>query len=430
MNTSQHAYQENLSTSTAICQLSENLFEATDSNQIAVLLAVDQSAAFDTVAHKILIAKLARYNCSKQSLDWFSDYLSNRSQFVSIGGKSSRIKSLVSGVPQGSIIGPILYIIYTNEMSDIMRIKYDCQHLQQDQEFLFGSNCQTCGNITSYADDATLTSISNSRITNQDKLKDGLNEIDKYLSNNKLAINRTKTMISEVMIGQKRARTGGTPPTLEEIEPDGSTKIIKCKSEIKLLGITLQDNITWGAHLETGEEAILPELRRTMGIFRHIGGSIPWRTKKMLIEGKIISRLRYLTAIWGGTTERYLDKTQALLNCAARFISKKDKRTGTQELMESCKWMTVREMTVQSSLLLLWKVFWLRSPNHLTGKIHLDENNWTTTEQPRLLHTTYSWRIRAAENWNSLPREVRELKSLPKFKLETKKWLIASREPG
>ena len=87
MNTSQHAYQANLSTSTAICQLVDSLYAATDSNQIALLLAVDQSAAFDTVDHKILLAKMKKYNCSNQSLRWFNNYLSFRSQFVSIGGK-------------------------------------------------------------------------------------------------------------------------------------------------------------------------------------------------------------------------------------------------------------------------------------------------------------------------------------------------------
>ena len=67
------------------------------------------------------------------------------------------------------------------------------------------------------------------------------------------------------MIGQKRARTVGAPPSLEERNKDGEMTTINCKTEVKLLGITLKDNITWGAHLDSGEEAILPELRKTIG---------------------------------------------------------------------------------------------------------------------------------------------------------------------
>ena len=117
---------------------------------------------------------------------------------------------------------------------------------------------------------------------------------------NRLTINRSKTTIAEIMIGQKRARTGGPPPSLEEREKDGSIKTINCKNEVKLLGITLQDNITWGAHLDSGEEAILPELRKTLGILKHLGRAIPEKSRRLLSEGKIVSRLRYLVAIWGG----------------------------------------------------------------------------------------------------------------------------------
>ena len=98
--------------------------------------------------------------------------------------------------------------------------------------------------------------------------------------------------------------------------------------------------------------------------------------------------------------------------------------------MEYCKWMTTREMATHSSLLLLWKVFWIRLPVSMTRKIHLDGDHIAITEEPRLLHTTSSWRIRATESWNLLPKEIREQQSLPIFKRETKKWLLALRDPG
>ena len=228
MNISQHAYRANHSTSSAICQLLESLYEATDSNNIATILAIDQSAAFDTVKHELLIKKLKKYNCGENTLRWITSYLSYRSQYVYIGGKSSSMKPVHSGVPQGSIIGPLLYIIYTNEICDVMRIKQNCQHLPDNLEYLFGHSCNECGMITSYADDTTLINRSNSRTQNQRKLIEGLDSLETFCNNNSLTINRSKTTISEVMVGQKRVRTSGNPPTLTEVD-----RKWKCESNQK-----------------------------------------------------------------------------------------------------------------------------------------------------------------------------------------------------
>ena len=88
ININQHAYRPNHSTTTAICQISDNLYEATDQNLISVLLAVDQSSAFDTVDHCFLLEKLRKCSCSPNAIKWFTNYLNFRTQYVSIGGKA------------------------------------------------------------------------------------------------------------------------------------------------------------------------------------------------------------------------------------------------------------------------------------------------------------------------------------------------------
>ena len=146
-----------------MCQLSETLNDATERNLMSVLLSVDQSAAFDNVSHEILINKLKLYNCGDQALEWFENYLSHRSQCVSMGSKLSSYKPLNSGLPQGFILGPLLYIIYTNELPNVMRFNKNCKHTSMDNKYLFGGNCPSCGTIICYADDATLVITSNSR---------------------------------------------------------------------------------------------------------------------------------------------------------------------------------------------------------------------------------------------------------------------------
>ena len=116
-----HAYQTNKSTTIAIMQIVEEMYEATDSNFMTSLMILDQSAAFDCVHHNLLIRKLRTYGCSEETLTWMNSYLTDRSQFIDIEGDRSRITSMTRGVPQGSILGPFLYLIYINEMAEVIK---------------------------------------------------------------------------------------------------------------------------------------------------------------------------------------------------------------------------------------------------------------------------------------------------------------------
>ena len=265
-----------------------------------------------------------------------------------------------------------------------MRHRNNCQHIQNNQEYLFGTNCSTCGTLTNYADDTTLMCASNSRTDNQAKLIEGLDNIDNYLTANKLAINRTKMPISEIMIGQKRVRTEGLPPTLTEMETDGKQKIIRSQPDVRLLGATISDNITWGAHMETGGNALLPGTRKTLGILKHIGRSIPKKSKKN-ISGRIDIKQNEISHIHLGRDHlENFDQSQTLLNDTARFVTNRNRRTSTIDLMSECGWLTVLEMIQHCSLLLMWKTLRLNSPKGMKDKLSMDHENLITTQEPRL----------------------------------------------
>ena len=310
LNPNQHSYRADHSTTTAWTQMTDTIFEATDQNLIAAILAVDQSSAFDCVSHAILLRKLEKYGIGTNSLEWFCSYLSNRTQCVNIGTKYSNMKQVLNGVPQGSVLGPILYALYTNELPNVLKDNNNCQDpAHENNEYLFGENCRRCGTVLCYADDATMMTASRTRPENQIKLQEGLDKIDRYLVANRLAINRTKTCIQEIMIPQKKARLKDAPPVLIERERDGSEKMITSKTECRILGGTMQENMSWGAHLDWGEEALLPAARQKLGVLKHLGRTLPLRTRKMVAEGLILSKIRYLIPIWGGlgtlSLERY-----------------------------------------------------------------------------------------------------------------------------
>ena len=434
LNQNQHSYKIRHSTTTAIAQIVDNLFEATDRNLISALLSVDQSATFDTVSHDILIKKLKLYNFDNNTTQWFTSYLKHRTQCVSIGGKMSSMEAVTSGVPQGSVLGPILYALYTNELPIVLKQHFNCQHVNNTQ-FLFGDNCQDCGIVICYADDTTLVVSSNSRTHNQSMLEQGLNTIEDYLTSNHLSINRVKTTLSEIMIGQKRAKTPGHPPSLIERDHNSEEKVIYVQKDTRLLGATLQDNMSWSSHLENGADALLPEARQKLGILKHIGVSLPYKSRKLLTEGLVVSKLRYLIPLWGGTSEKYLRHAQVLLNDAARFVCRKvGRRTSSSILMSECSWLSIKEMTDFHSLTLMWNTVRTSSPKGIAVKLTIDNEGLITSSIPRLQHTTFGFRWRTSTLWNQLSREIRCELSLPRFKTLTKRWILAQRadlqDPG
>ena len=428
LNFNQHAYRNNHSTSTALAQLADSIFEATDQNLISNIMAIDQTSAFDCVTHSILLRKLKKYNFHDNTVEWFSNYLSHRTQCVSVGTKLSALKPVKMGVPQGSILGPMLYVIFINELPEVMKDS-SCQHFSHNlKENLFGENCPQCGTILCYADDATLFTASNSRPHNQTKLTEGLEKIAAFLTANRLSINKSKIMISEIMIKQKRARCKGSPPELVTVKSDGSQKIIKSLRDCILLGGTLQNNLAWAAHIDSGEEALVPETRKKLGVLKHLGRRIPEHSRRLLAEGLVLSKLRYLIPIWGGTSAKYLKMTQTPLNDTARFVSNRNRRTKTLDLMRYCKWLTITEMRDYHSLLLMWRTVRENAPKHLSDKVNLTDDDYLETTHPRLLTTAQGFRWRTVQLWNSLPADIRGEETLTMFRKNIRRWLEEQRE--
>ena len=145
MNGSGHAYRPGLSTTTTIAQICDTLYQSLELRNITSLLTVDQSAAFDTLSHDIMIQKMELYGLGQGAIEWLKDYLRLRSQYVKIGTAVSRWRNVEHGVPQGSVLGPLLYSIYVNELTETVR-NTDCRNeIHENNDDLFGRPCQNCG---------------------------------------------------------------------------------------------------------------------------------------------------------------------------------------------------------------------------------------------------------------------------------------------
>ena len=131
---------------------------------------------------------------------------------VNVGRHDSTMSAITRGVPQGSILGPLLFVIFTNEMSTVVNME-NCENpAHQKKSQIFGENCEDCGMLVNYADDATYVVANKHRQLNQLKINQVIKKLETYLNDNELAINVGKTALLEAMIKQKKGRTPGDPP--------------------------------------------------------------------------------------------------------------------------------------------------------------------------------------------------------------------------
>ena len=429
LNLNHHSYRKGHSTTTALLQLSDAIFQGCNENMITTLVTVDQSAAFDVIQHELLLKKLRLYNWGPAAVNWIQNYLSCRSDYVKIGTKSSRYRSIHHGVPQGSVLGPILYIIYINELPNLLN-KPNCElPIHNENNALFNGNCDRCGTIPTYADDSTIVIKTKTRFEAQEKVAEKMQIVRNFLSNNSLSVNASKTEILEMMVQQKRRWIRGSPPQLTVSKPDGSIKVITAKESIRLLGVNLNQNCSWKHHLALGEKALLPALRSKIGALAHISGNIPRRSKLLLANGLIISKVMYLVAMWGGLKAGGSKSVQILLNKCARIVTGRPRKTRTRQLMIDCNWLYFSELVKFHSLLTLWKMLRWKQPHHLSRDFSLSDKNLVEMERGRLLITRRSFRHRSVSDWNGLNENLRSMLSFPQFKRELRKHIIETCPP-
>ena len=262
-NPNQYGFRKHHSTEYAILELTDRIISYMDQGFTPLTIFLDLSKAFDTLDHEILLHKLNYYGIHNTSLNWFRSYLLNRKQYVDFDNFNSDTCLISTGVPQGSILGPLLFNIYIN---DIVNITKKCHIIQ-------------------YADDTSLIYPMNDKNARQ-SLEMELEYLFEWLTLNKLSLNISKT---KYMLFSTRQKNVTYPiVTLNK-------QIIENVSEFNFLGVKLDENMTWNSHTNQ----IANKINRNIAIMHKLKHILPTFTMKTLYESLISSHLNYGILAWG-----------------------------------------------------------------------------------------------------------------------------------
>ena len=313
-NPFQSAYRPHHSNETALTLTLDNVFHAADNGSATLLVSLDQSAAFDSINHNILINRLSScFGLTGLELDWISSYLHNRRQSVKISDTCSPLSDIISGVPHGSVLGPILFALYTSPISAIA----DAHNILQQQ----------------YADDTQLyISISAKTITqNTCRLESCLSDLHVWFSHNWLALNPSK---SEVLLLGTSQRLK-TLSTLSSVNVSGTT--VPLTTQIKLLGVTLDQSLSFDSHITALSKSCFYQIRA----LRHIWPNLSEDTANLIASSLVSSRLDYANACLFGISVKNLSRIQRIQNTLARVVTCSRSRSSSAPLLKHLHWLPV-----------------------------------------------------------------------------------------
>ena len=383
------SYRKGHSTQHVLIRLIEEWKTRLDNGKYVGAVIMDLSKAFDCISHDLLIAKMNAYKFDKTALKLIYSYLKGRRQCVKINSSSSKYKTIISGVPQGSILGPILFNIFIN-----------------DFYFFFIDN-----NLYGYADDHSISNSSTSLEELKDRLSIDSNMAIKWLSNNQMIANPSK--FQAIILNKSKDHIS------TDINIDG--QIIRSSNLVTLLGIDIDDKLNFDSHINNLCIKTGGQLNSLYRFNKYL--SMP--AKKLAINSYIYSNFSYCPLIWHCSSAKSKVSIENMQKRALKLI---DDSQSLEDFKPGKSSMEVKRL--RSLALEIYKTLNHLNPDYMFEIFKQTENrnsqrfknNIASQSFNQIKYGKNSIRVLAPKLWNSLPNEAKSLPTLEAFKNFMKTW--------
>ena len=381
------AFRKGHGCQTTLLRLLEDWKSALDKNYFVAAILMDLSKAFDCLPHDILLCKLTAYGLSTKSVTLLGNYLSNRKQQIRLEGVVSEWADISKGVPQGSILGPLLFNIFINDI------------------FYFIKD----GNLYNYADDNTLSFAH----PNYDVLISTLEKESDVLINwfkiNCMQANPDK--FQAVAIGKK---TFSQKPVFK-IESAN----ISCDEVVKLLGIDIDYKLNFDIHIKN----LCRKASQQLNVLKRISGFLSKLNKLTIFHTFVLSNFNFCPLAWHFCSKTNTQKLEKIQERALRFIYE-DYESSYDQLLIIAKVPSLHVRRMRTMAVETFKILYKLAPPCLNDLVNFKNNKYSfrysnIVDIPRVKSTMYgknSFKFAAAVLWNDLPEHIRVVSNFNQFK--------------
>jgi len=409
----QSGFRSGHSTEMAVLRVLSDIMTAVDGGDVAALVLLDLSAAFDTVDHNILRRHLqTSFGLTGSVLRWFTTYLHGRSQYVRRGLMKSFVTMLVCGVPQGSVLGPILFLLYTADLIAVVERHGFCPHLYADDSQVYGS-CRP-------------SAIADFQLW----LSACIDDIASWMGANRLQLNTSKT---DLLWCSTACWQHQLPSTALRVGDD----FVRPPTSVRDLGIYLDADLSMREHVQRTVAGCFAALRKLRSIRR----SIPTPVYQTLVVALVLSRLDYGNTTLAGIPSQLCRHLQAVLNASARSVAGLRRSDHITAMLANFHWLRASERIQFKLVTLVYRSLHGLAPRYLSDDLRRvadipSRRNLRSASSCQLeVQRTHlmsvgdqTFSAAGSRLWNSLPRNITECQTVEAFK--RKHFLFSLSFPG